>query len=148
MASVSTVLDSPPERVWSLLEDPGILSVVIPGAHRIRRFDAHWPDVGTRVHHTIGVPPLLLRDSTVVLSAEAPRRLRLLGQARPFGTVEVEMRLTPHTGGTEFRVEEWAASGPISARPLRPATDLLLAARNKELCRRLSRLIRRRNASA
>ena len=105
------VLNAPPERVFDLISDP-------------RRFTEWWPRV-VRVEHVAGKPGAVRTRWTNVLAADSGRKLRLdyccLASNRPEryewehelqGTPfedhllrQVnEIRLTPHTEGTEVRL--------------------------------------------
>jgi hypothetical protein len=135
VSRASTVLPVDPGRAFQLLEDPRSLRAMVAGAHRIRRFDPRWPDVGSAVHHSVGLPPLVLRDVTVVMECLPGRRLVLEARLRFLGVLIVEFTERP-------------ASGAVTQPGLRSIVEGATALRNAELCRRFARLIRRRERFA
>lgn len=147
MGEVTTVLPAPPDEAFRLLEDPAAFEDLVAGARRIRRFDPRWPEPGTEIHHTVGVPPLIVRDRTGVVEVEAPHRLVLKAHLWPFGALRVEFVLTGHPDGTLLTVVETPQQGPISWPAVRRLTELGVTLRNREICRRYRRmLVSRREA--
>lgn len=107
-------IDAPPERVWELLADPFSYDKWVVGTRRIRRADDSWPAVGSRLHHTVGIWPLTLRDSSEVLESDAPRRLVLRAKVRPVGVLKVEIDLKPvGERGTHLMLQEYVEGGPL-----------------------------------
>jgi uncharacterized protein YndB with AHSA1/START domain len=144
MARIATVLGAPPDRVFDLLGDPRSLDYFVVGTKFIRRFDPHWPDKGTKVHHSVGVGPLVVRDETEVLESVPDHRLVLEARVRPFGIFRVEFELSPHPEGTELSVNEFPVGGPSALPGLATLVDRLIALRNVEMGRRLQKLTERR----
>ena len=106
------------------------------GARKIRDADAHFPAVGARFHHQVGVAPLVLNDHTEVLKNEPPSRLVLRAKTRPFGTARVDLGLLAEGAGT--RADDRSRRGraqpgpaestvrsarPRSKRPLASTTE-------------------------
>jgi hypothetical protein len=60
-ATVSSVVDVAPEAVAMVPADPRAFDGIVVGSRRIRWFDARWPDVGTRFHHTVGLGPVTVQ---------------------------------------------------------------------------------------
>lgn len=147
---VSAVIPVPPEQAFRLLEDPASFRRLVAGARRIRRFDSRWPEPGTRLDHTVGIPPFLVRDHTVVVDQSPPGRLVLDALIRPLGRLRVEFRFEPHTDGSLMTVVEEPVEGPVGWPAVRPVTQLALRLRNGEICRRFRKLaeLRRRGAGA
>lgn len=141
---VSCTLSVSKERAWQLLEDPRALKLLVVGARNVRRFDARWPEVGTTVHHTVGVAPLVIRDTTEVIASEPGHRLVLEARVRPFGSFEVDFALRDHDGGCLLEVRERVIGGPLSGGRRAKVVDTLVKIRNVELCRRFQRLVERR----
>jgi hypothetical protein len=54
------------QRVWDVMADGWTYSQWVVGNSRMRAVDPHWPDAGSTIHHSIGVWPALLNDSTVM----------------------------------------------------------------------------------
>jgi len=146
MSVRTLVLPAPPERVFAILEDPTTLATFVVGSRTIRHFDPRWPEVGTRAHHSVGIGPLVIRDSTEVLAEDTPHRLVLEARVRPFGTATVEFRLADHPDGTELTVTERPRTGPMALPVVAAVVDVLMGIRNVELGRRLTRLVERREA--
>ncbi|MEA2149038.1 MAG: hypothetical protein QOD69_868 [Solirubrobacteraceae bacterium] len=132
-----------PAAVWDALADPGGYADWVVGSRRIRDADPTWPAPGSRFHHTVGLGPLTVDDHTESLEAEAPRRLRMRARARPLGSADVTMELTPEVGGTLVRMTEDPA-GPLAVLSLNPFFQLATKARNAESLKRLELLALRR----
>jgi hypothetical protein len=146
MAKIVVSLPTTPDRVFSLLEDPRSLAYFVVGTRTIRRFDPHWPDLHTEVHHTIGISPFLLRDKTTVVESQPGTYLALEARFRPVGVMRVEFRLTDRGDHTELTVDEYPVSGPVAVAGISKAVDALVALRNIEMRRRLKRLVDAREA--
>jgi uncharacterized protein YndB with AHSA1/START domain len=146
MATRTVGLDAPPERVFAVLENPASLGAAVPGTRRIRHFDPAWPALGTRLHHSVGLGPFVLRDHTEVLEVEPPHRLVLEARLRPLGSLRVEFSLAGRPGGTELTIDEQPAGGLVALAALRPLVNALLRLRNHELGRRLRRIVAAREA--
>jgi uncharacterized protein YndB with AHSA1/START domain len=133
----------PPEAVWEALADSRAYGYWVVGSKVIRDADPHWPEPGSKIHHTVGVGPLELSDHTEVLEAERPRRLQLRAKGRPLGSARVTLELTPKDGGTVVRMTE----NPDGAwRPLAflPPLQVFSLLRNAESLMRLEELALRR----
>lgn len=141
---VRRLMPASPERVFLALADPRTLHQFVVGTRTIRRFDPRWPDPGTRVHHSVGLGPFVLRDSTEVVSAEPPGRLLLRANIGPLGALAVDFRLEDAAEGTELTVDERVVAGPFANGPLAALVNRLLKVRNLETLRRLRRLVERR----
>jgi hypothetical protein len=111
----------------------------VVGCKQIRNVDATWPDPGATFHHSVGLGPLTVRDSTTVLESAAPARLVMRARARPAGVARVELDLAERDGGTEVVMTERPISGP-PALVHNPLQDWLIDRRNREGLRRLKRL--------
>ena len=138
---VSTVLAAPSEKAFRLLEDPKSFERLVAGARRIRRFDARWPERGTAIQHTVGVPPLLLRDSTTVIEVRSPHLLRLEAGVWPLGALLVEFTFTAHPEGCTLVVREEPMAGPLDLPGVRRLASGGIRLRNLEICRRYRRLL-------
>jgi uncharacterized protein YndB with AHSA1/START domain len=130
-------LSVPPDQVWEVLSDGWLYPVWVVGASRMREVDDTWPQVGSRLHHSVGVWPALLDDYTEVLESEPSRRLVLRARAWPAGEATVVMELAPADGGTEVTMREDATSGPATLLP-EPVRNAQLTWRNTESLRRLA----------
>ena len=143
MAENTRILDATPEQVWAVLSDGWLYPVWVVGASRMREVDDDWPRAGSKLHHSVGIWPLLIDDNTEVLEAEPGRSLRLRARGWPIGEAEVELRLNRLGAGTEVRIREKAVSGPGALVPP-PLEGLTLKWRNTETLRRLAYLAERR----
>ena len=148
MATNETTIDATPEHVFDVLLDAETYEDWVVGCDEIRRVDAAWPRPGSKFHHTVGVGPIKVEDTTKVLANEAPRRLVLEARARPAGVANVVFTVTP-TGGGEPRsrvaIEEYPVRGVAKAIH-NPLLEVLIKARNAETLRRLSREVEKRAA--
>jgi len=137
------VVAATPDQVWRILADGWLYPLWVVGATRMRDVDEHWPAVGAQLHHSVGVWPLTIDDTTEVLAEKPPSMLRLRARAWPGGEANVELLIEPEGPGTRITIREDAVKGPAL---LVPATlrHLQLAWRNTEALRRLSYLAERR----
>jgi hypothetical protein len=138
-----------PQDVFAVLGDGWTYASWVVGAARIRDVEADWPAAGSKIHHSVGLWPLLISDSTEVEHVDVPHELRLKVRLWPTGSGIVTMRCRATGAGTEVTMEEQLVSGPASLLP-RPVKDALLHARNVEALRRLAYLVenRERNGRA
>jgi uncharacterized protein YndB with AHSA1/START domain len=138
MATTTSDISASPERVWAVLADPKSYADWVVGAKRVRGFEGSWPARGSRFHHTVGVWPLHIRDTTSVLESESPRRLVLRARARPLGHARIEITLAATELGTRLVMTEEATS-PLASRA-KGLLDPLIHLRNVEALRRLESL--------
>ena len=130
-----------PLEVWAVLSNGWLYALWVVGTARIRAVDDGWPAVGTKVHHSVGVWPLLLDDETTVLEVESGTRLVLQPKGWPAGEARVELTLErdedrrPH--GTIITIVEDAVNGPGALAP-KGLRQPVIAARNGEALRRLA----------
>ena len=143
MSTTELTIRATPERVWEVLADGWMYPLWVVGAVRMRRVDPGWPEEGTRIHHSVGLWPLLINDHTQVLEMRAGEFLRLRARAWPAGTAEVAITLTPNGEHTDVRLAEEVTSGPGALVPP-PIEGLSLRLRNSEGLRRLANIAERR----
>jgi uncharacterized protein YndB with AHSA1/START domain len=136
-----------PEQCWRVLADGWLYPLWVVGATRMREVDAEWPAVGACLHHSVGVWPLVLDDTTEVLAATPPTLLRLRARAWPTGAAHVELRLDPEGDGTRVTIEEDAVAGPARLIPA-PLRHAQLDWRNRESLRRLAFVVEGRQRAA
>ena len=139
MATNERFMPVPPQAVWDALADAGGYAYWVVGSSEIRDADEHWPQPGSRFHHTVGLGPLKLDDHTESLQAHPPHVLRLRAKARPLGTAQVTLELTPQDGGTRVRMTE-SPDGLTAWLSLNPLTQVLVKGRNAESLMRLEEL--------
>jgi hypothetical protein len=133
------VFDCSPDEVFDVLEDGWSYAMWVVGASRIRDVDAAWPAPGSRIHHSVGVWPLLIDDTSSVEMLQRPDELLLTVRAWPAGQGRVRITCRPESGHTVVTLEEDATSGPALGL-LKPIRDLMLHRRNEETLRRLAYL--------
>jgi len=142
--STSTrLVKAPPDQVWEVLADGWLFPLWVVGAARIRDVDESWPTVGSKIHHSVGMWPLLINDDTEVLESADRRLLRFRARGWPMGEAEVEITLTAAFAGTEVVLNEDIVSGPGIFVP-RPFRGLPLRWRNVESLRRLAFIAEKR----
>jgi hypothetical protein len=137
MSTNIRVFTCSPEAVFDVLADGWLFPTWVVGASRMRDVDAHWPEVGTQLHHSFGVWPVLINDATTSLVFERPSRMVIQPKGWPLGEARVELEVTPHRRGCKVVIREEAVAGPGSWIPkilLEPALWL----RNVETLRRLA----------
>jgi hypothetical protein len=143
MSETQRIFHCAPEDVFAVLEDGWTYGMWVVGAARIRAVDAGWPAPGSKIHHSVGLWPVLLSDTTSVEEVDAPREITLTVRAWPTGQGRVRITCEPHPKGTLVTMEETASSGPATAMP-RVMQDPMLHVRNVEALRRLSYLAENR----
>ena len=137
MATNTRVVKSVPDKVWAVLSDGWLYPTWVVGATRMRDVDAEWPAVGSKLHHSAGVWPLVINDNTEVLECEPGRRLKLRARGWPLGEAEVTLTLTETGADTTVEIQERAVSGPGSLVP-EPLESGLIGFRNTETLQRLA----------
>ena len=110
MSRNTRVIKTTPERVWAVLADGWLYPLWVVGATRMREVDDDWPATGSRIHHSVGVWPMVLNDDTEVLECE-PQHGSSCGPAagRP-GEADVELPLTAVRAAPRWRC--WRTSPP------------------------------------
>jgi hypothetical protein len=137
LSTSTRLVNASADEVWKVLSDGWLYPVFVVGATRMRDVADHWPSLGAELHHSVGIWPVMLNDTTSVIDVEPPTMLRLRVRAWPGGEAEVVFRMHPRGPETEVVIEEDAVSGPGRLLP-RPLRDLPLAWRNVETLRRLA----------
>ncbi|KRF34295.1 SRPBCC family protein [Nocardioides sp. Soil805] len=143
MAENTRLVHATPEKVWEVLSDGWVYPVWVVGAARMREVEDTWPAVGSRLHHSVGLWPLLIDDNTEVLESDPGRSLTLRARGWPLGEAQIVIRLLPVGAETEVRIAEEPVSGPGALVPP-PVRGLSLRWRNTETLRRLAYIAERR----
>ncbi len=123
--------------VWSVLSDGWFFASWVVGASRIRAVEPDWPAVGSRIHHSVGVWPALIDDTTEVLESVPERELKLLARVFPVGQAAITLRLHPAGSGCRIEIIELAASAPLNLAP-EWLQEIVIRPRNVEALRRLA----------
>jgi uncharacterized protein YndB with AHSA1/START domain len=145
MSVTTRTIDTTPERVWAVLADGWLYPLWVVGATRMREVDPHWPEAGARLHHSAGVWPAVVDDTTEVLEVVPGSLLRLRARGWPAGEAEVLITLSAQGAGTLVELHEDAVSGPGRLMPSvvrQPAIHL----RNVEALQRLAAIAERRGS--
>ncbi len=133
-------MNASPEAVWEVLSDGWLYPLWVVGASRMRDVDPGWPQVGSKLHHSVGVWPGLIDDNTEVLACEPGRSIRLRAKGWPMGEAEVVLELERATNGTRVKIFEKPVKGPGALVPP-PLVDPMLKWRNTETLRRLAYVV-------
>lgn len=139
MSRNSRLFACTPEDVFTVLADGWLFPAWVVGASRMRDVADDWPQIGTKLHHSFGVWPVLIDDATEVLDYDPPRRIVLKAKGWPLGEARVEIQVKPHPDGALVRIQEEAIAGPGRLIP-QPLLDAPLQLRNEETLHRLAYL--------
>ena len=122
-----------------MLQDGWTYPGWVVGATRMREVDEGWPEPGTKLHHSFGVWPLVIDDSTEVIEIEPGQRLVLEARGWPVGTAHVEITVKADGDGSLVSIAEDVSGGPARFVPesIRVAG---IDVRNRETLRRLAYL--------
>ncbi|MBN3459578.1 SRPBCC family protein [Mycobacterium sp. DSM 3803] len=131
------------KQVWDVVANGWTYSQWVVGNTRMRAVAPNWPAPGSKIHHTIGVWPVVVNDETVVESCTPLEELVLLAKVRPFGGARITLRLTDIHNGTRVEMAEVPVGGPLNWLPRRLSL-LLVYPRNRECVERLVSLVERR----
>jgi hypothetical protein len=126
-----------PEQVFATLEDGWTYPLWVVGTSRMRDVDEGWPALGTKLHHSFGVWPLLIDDNTEVLKMEPGKRLVLEARGWPVGKAEVEIAVEADGDGSLVSISEDITGGPTRLIP-QPIRLAGIDVRNRETLRRLA----------
>ena len=137
MSTESRRAGAPASAVWEVLADPWLFASWVVGASRIRDVTGAWPAKDSLMHHSVGIWPLLLDDTTSVVSSTPGSELVLRARGRPLGEAHVELRLEDDPGGCTITMTERAVKG-LGKRLPRPVHDAAIGVRNREALRRLA----------
>ncbi len=139
MAINYRLMSCTPTEVFEVLADGWLYPSWVVGASRMREVDDAWPSPGSRLHHSVGVWPLLIDDTTSVLELDAPRHLLLKARGWPLGEAHVAIDVRERPAGCVVRITEDAVAGPMRFLP-GPVLHSMVHARNVETLRRLAYL--------
>ena len=143
MAETEQTIDASPDDVFAVLLDAWGYEHWVVGCKDIRAVDDAWPEPGSRFHHTVGMGPLDVSDTTMVVEVERPRRLVLEARARPAGVAKVVFTVEPHEGGSRVHIWEKPIRG-VARTIHNPVLDAAVDGRNAETLRRLKKRVEER----
>ncbi len=139
MASVEREVEASATEIWAVLSDGWTYSAWVVGTSKIRSVDPAWPQVGTRIHHSVGAWPMLIEDYTEVLESIEPSRLVVRARGWPLGEARIAISAEQRGVRCLLRLEETPTSGP-GAWLNNPLFDALLRQRLSEMTVRLAAL--------
>jgi len=128
-----------PEAVFYVLARGWLYPAWVVGASRMRDVDEKWPEPRSQLHHSVGVWPALIDDSTTSEVWDPPYRMVMTAHGWPIGEARVTIDVRSAPGGCLVRIQEEAVSGPARLVP-KFLVDVLLRARNAETLHRLAYL--------
>jgi hypothetical protein len=137
-------INAPADAVWEGLRDGWTYASWVVGSARIRDVDTDWPAANSRLHHSVGVWPLMLHDHTDVLACTPGEELVLAPRAWPWGRAALRLTIEERDGRSVVTMTEDITSGPARAVP-RALRQLLVGPRNGECLRRLAFIAERRS---
>jgi len=145
MAVVSRDLSVGPQAVFDVFDDGWLFPLWVVGTSHMRAVDENWPHKDAQLHHAFGAWPFVVRDSTVVLDYEPPKRLVVQARAWPAGQARIELDVEETSGGCRVTITEFPVSG-VGKAVHNPVFDAALYRRNVETLARLAALAEGRAA--
>lgn len=139
MATTQRDMPCAARDVSDVLTDGWLFGLWVVGSSRIRDVDPGWPARGRTIHHSFGVWPVLIDDTTECVNWELDRRLELVARGWPAGEASVAISIQDRAAGCRVTITEDAVRGPGTLVP-RPLRELVLRSRNRESLRRLEYL--------
>lgn len=137
---VTRTVEAGVDAVWGVLSDGWAYTTWVVGASRVRAVDVTWPAEGARIHHSFGVWPLVVDDTTEVMACSPEDELVLRARGWPMGEAEVVIRLSAQGDGRCLvSIAEDAVSGPGSLVP-HAVRQPAIRRRNVESLKRLAYL--------
>lgn len=137
-AVITRRVHAPAGTVWDVLADGWLYANWVVGASRIRDVESEWPQPGSKLHHSFGVWPVLINDSTEVLASEPGREMLLKARGWPAGEAHVRIMISPQgPDASVVSISEDATAGPGKVVP-RPLRQLVIGPRNAETLNRLA----------
>lgn len=146
MARVTRRFDCPPDAVFDVLGDGWLFVAWVVGAARCRDVDTAWPAEGARIHHSFGVWPALIDDTTTCREWIPGERAVFQARGWPLGEARVALDVRPSGTGSVVRITEYPERGPGAW--IRPLLEPLLFVRNVETLRRLREVSEGRRRTA
>ena len=135
------------QDVLEVLADGWSYVTWVVGASRMRGVDAHWPQKGSHIAHSVGLWPLLIDDVTRSRWWDPDRGIELLAKAWPAGEALIRIEVLAAPEGCTVIMAEDVVRGPARLLP-RPLRAAALVPRNRETLLRLEMLAVARPASA
>lgn len=137
MSTNRRLIHATPEDVFAVLGDGWLFPSWVVGASRIRGVDDVWPAKKAKLHHSFGLWPLVIDDTTSVVDWNPPHRAQFRARGWPIGEANVTLVVRAHHSGCMVSMQEDAVQGLGRFVP-KPLRELLLVIRNKEALQRLA----------
>jgi hypothetical protein len=128
-----------PEDVFAVLSNGWLYPVWVVGASRMRDVEEAWPAVDAKIHHSFGIWPVLIDDTTSILEWDPPRHALLKARGWPAGSAHVRIDVERDPTGCTVTIAEDAVEGPGTLIP-KPARSVAIGFRNRETLQRLAYL--------
>ncbi|MEO5608606.1 MAG: SRPBCC family protein [Ornithinibacter sp.] len=140
---VTRTIEAGMDAVWAVLANGWAYPTWVVGASRVRAVDAGWPAEGARIHHSFGVWPAVVDDTTEVIARDTERELVLKARGWPMGEAEVVIGLVEvDEQRCIVSIAEDAVSGPGTLVP-KAFRQPPIRRRNVESLKRLAYLAER-----
>lgn len=139
MARNERLVHASPAAVFAVLADPRSYAYWVVGSNDIRDADRDWPKQSSRLHHTVKIGPLRIKDHSRVEDVQDGRFLQLKVKGRPLGTARVKLELEEAEGDTRVTMTEDPADR-FSLFLFTPLKHLLVQGRNARSLDRLAAL--------
>lgn len=142
VAMLNVLVKRSPEQVWTFLSRGDRYAEWVVGTREIRAVDDDWPAIGSSIHFTVGLGPLVIEDRTTVRNAEPMRMLEMEVHAGRIGTARLLFEIRPWGEHTVVVLDEHPLSGP-GAHFHNMLVDLALRFRNRRMLDKLAELVER-----
>lgn len=137
MSVTYRVMHCTPEKFFEVLANGWSYPAWVVGASRARAVSEDWPAEGATLHHSFGMWPVVINDTTTIDEWSPPHRASLRARGGLLGVARVTFDVHQETGRIVVAMTEHPIKGPGVLVP--PAVlDLVGQARNRETLRRLA----------
>jgi hypothetical protein len=137
MSTMHRFIEATPDQVFAVLADGWLFPSWVVGASRIRDVEEAWPAIDSKIHHSFGVWPAVIDDTTSVVEWNRPFKAEFIARGWPLGEADVIIEVQDRSGGCFVTMTEYAVSGPGTLVP-GFVMKLLLDVRNREALQRLA----------
>lgn len=144
MASRNVLIPEGPEAVWSVLADGYSYAEWVVGTREVHRVDPDWPQAGSSLRFTAGLGRLSVTDNTTSRICVPGSRLELEARAVPYGSVRISIEILPWGEESVVIIDEHPLRGP-SALLENPVVEFGLTIRNRQMLRKLARVVNNRS---
>lgn len=117
MTAVTRYINASLDAVSAVLGNGWLYPAWVVGASRMRSVEAAWPCPGAVIHHSVGVWPVVLNDTTTMTWWAPPNHAALQARGWPLGEADVTLDIRSHDKGFMVRMDEDAPRGPGTLIP-------------------------------